>query len=140
MLQASFLDCQFLDLLPFSEDGFSPTEVNIGRRDVVQALVVAVVVVVLDEGFDLPFQIAGQVVVLQHEEGQGKAPVGRFPRRTVLHGLMPALDFALGLCPLGDAGIACQVIDGRVHLARDPYLFLPANRPDRPRRTMSRCR
>ncbi len=49
MLQAAFLDCQFLDLFPFSENGFSPVEVDVGRRDVVQALMVAVVVVVLDK-------------------------------------------------------------------------------------------
>ena len=47
MLQASFLDCQFLDLLPVSEDGFSPAEVDVGRCDVVQAFVVTAVVVVL---------------------------------------------------------------------------------------------
>ena len=37
----------------------------------------------VDEGADLPFQISGQEVVLQ--------------QNPVLHGLMPALDLALGL-------------------------------------------
>ena len=41
MLQAAFLDCQFLDLVPFLEDGFSPAEVDIGGCDVVKASVVA---------------------------------------------------------------------------------------------------
>jgi len=41
MLQAAFLDCLFLDLLPFSQDGFVPPEVDVSGRDVFQALVVA---------------------------------------------------------------------------------------------------
>ena len=44
---------------------------------------VALVVVVIDEGFDLGFKIAGQEVVFQQD--------------AVLQGLMPAFDLALGL-------------------------------------------
>lgn len=44
-----------LDLFAFSEDSFSPVEVDISRRDVFQALVEVTVVVVIDEGVDLPF-------------------------------------------------------------------------------------
>ena len=29
MLQAAFMDCQFLDTVPFSDDGFVPVEVDI---------------------------------------------------------------------------------------------------------------
>ena len=65
MLQAALSDCQFLDLFPFSDDGFVAPEVDIGGCDVVQALVVALVVVVIDEGPDLAFKIAGQIVVFQ---------------------------------------------------------------------------
>ena len=53
MLQAALSDCQFLDLLPFSENGFVTTEVDVSRCHVVQALVVAFVVVVIDD--DVPF-------------------------------------------------------------------------------------
>ena len=55
MLQASMLDG--LSLGPFSllDDGLSSTEVGVGRRYVVEALMVAMVVVMLDEGFDLVF-------------------------------------------------------------------------------------
>ena len=49
MLQAAFLDCQFLDLCPFSDDGFGAPEVDVGWCDVVQALVISFVVVVIDE-------------------------------------------------------------------------------------------
>ncbi|MGB5560141.1 MAG: hypothetical protein WBN04_19275, partial [Paracoccaceae bacterium] len=34
MLQAALVDCQFLDLLPFSEDGFVATEVDVSGCDV----------------------------------------------------------------------------------------------------------
>jgi len=75
MLQAALADCQFLDLLPFPENGFVAPEVDVGRCDVVQALVVALVVIVIDEGPDLAFKVAGQVVILQ--------------QNPVLHGLVP---------------------------------------------------
>ena len=53
MLQAAFLDCLFLDFLPFSDDGLIATEVSIGRRYVVEALMVSFVVVVFDESPNL---------------------------------------------------------------------------------------
>ena len=83
MLQASVSDCLFFDLLPFSQDDFVAPEVDVSGCDVVQTLVVALVVVVVDEGADLTFKIAGQIVVLQ--------------QHPVFHGLMPAFNLALGL-------------------------------------------
>ena len=59
MLQAAILDCLFLDLFPFSENGFIVAKVDVGGCDVVQALVVSLVVVVFDEATDLTFQVAG---------------------------------------------------------------------------------
>ena len=50
---------------------------------------VAGMVVVLDEGGDLPFEIAGQIVVFQQD--------------AVLQGLVPALDLALRLGMIGRA-------------------------------------
>ena len=41
------------------------SEVDVGRGEVAQALVVALVIVVVDKGLDLGLEIAGQVVVLQ---------------------------------------------------------------------------
>ena len=74
-----------LSLDPFAlfDDGGSPSEVGVGGRDVVQALVVTLVVVMLDEGLDLSFEIAGQEVVFQQD--------------AVFQGLVPAFDLALGL-------------------------------------------
>ena len=64
MLQAAVSDCLFLDLLPFSQDGFVAPKVDVSRRDVVQALVVALIVIVVDECADLTLKIARQKVVL----------------------------------------------------------------------------
>ena len=49
MLQAPVLDGLSFDPFPFQQDGVAAPEVDIGGREVVQALVVAPVVVVLDE-------------------------------------------------------------------------------------------
>ena len=57
MLQSALADCLFLDLFPFSENGFVATEVYVCGCDVVQALVVTLVVVIFDEGPDLAFEI-----------------------------------------------------------------------------------
>ena len=58
MVQAAVLDGQYLDLLsPFNDGGVTP-EVGISGRDVIEALVIAVVVVMIDEGADLVFEVA----------------------------------------------------------------------------------
>ena len=83
MEQAAFLDSAVFDFcFPFDDGCVSP-EVGTGGRDVVDALGVAVVVVMIDEFRDAVFEIAGQVVVLQQDP--------------VLEGLIPTLDLALCL-------------------------------------------
>ncbi len=47
------------------EDGLSPVEVDIGRSEVVDALMIADVIVVFYEGPYLPFEVAGQVVMIE---------------------------------------------------------------------------
>ena len=59
-------------------------EVDIGRRKVAEAFVVAAVIVVADELIDLRFEIARQIVVLQQD--------------AVLEGLVPASPLAGGRC------------------------------------------
>ena len=67
MVQATGLDGHFFDLFsPFDDSGV-PAKVDIDRGDVVQALVVATVVLVIDELADLFFQITRQVIVLQQD-------------------------------------------------------------------------
>ena len=85
----------------------SSPEVDIGRSEVVEALVIADVVIVRDEGVDLPFEITGQNV----------------EQDAALQVLVPTLDLALGLRvirrpthmlhtlilkPLGQIACACR--------------------------------
>ena len=83
MLQAPIFECLSLDPFSLLDDGRCPAEVGIGRCHVVEALVITLVVVVLDERLDLLFEIAGQEVVLQQD--------------AVFERLVPALDLALRL-------------------------------------------
>ena len=55
MLQAAMLDCVFFDLFPLSQYSFVAAEVDVGWCNVVEALMVALVVVVFHEGLDLTF-------------------------------------------------------------------------------------
>ena len=83
MLQAPQFDSASLDPFSLQQDGLASAEVNVGRREIVEALVVALIVIALDEGLDLGFEIAWEKVVLQQD--------------AVLQRLVPALDLALGL-------------------------------------------
>ena len=97
MQQAALSDCPGFDRLSHFQD-FSPASViNVGRGQVSQALMVPMVVVVIDEGADLPLEIAGQEVVFQQD--------------AVLQRLMPAFDLALGL---GVMRRATDVVDALV--------------------------
>lgn len=83
VLQAPIFDGLPFDPFALPDDGFGPAEIGIGGRHIVQALVVALMVVVLPEDVDLSLEVAGQEVVFQ--------------QNAVLEGLVPALDLALGL-------------------------------------------
>ena len=82
MLQTTICDGLAFDPFAFEEDGLGPPEVDVSRSEIAEALVIASMVVVLDEGRDLAFEIAGQVIVLEQD--------------AVLERLMPALDLAEG--------------------------------------------
>ncbi len=83
MKQAPVFDGRSFDPVSLFQNGFTAPEVDIGRGEVLQALVIASVVVVLDERVDLLAEITGQVVVLQQD--------------AVLQGLVPSLDLTLSL-------------------------------------------
>lgn len=76
-MQASRFERHLFDPFPLFQNGFIAAEVDIGRCDVVEALMVALAIVVVDEGFDLGFEVSGQEVVFQQD--------------AVLQGLVPAL-------------------------------------------------
>ena len=64
MLPATFLEGLFLDLLSHRLDLRAPTVIDVGGRQVAQALVIALVVVVIDECADLAFkELAHQIVI-----------------------------------------------------------------------------
>ena len=58
MVQAAVLDGLVFDASPFSQDGFAAPEVDISWGEVADALVVAVGVVVVDEGRDGGFKLS----------------------------------------------------------------------------------
>jgi hypothetical protein len=63
MLQAALVDGLAFDPLAFGQDGLPAAEVDIGGRQVAEALVVAGMVVVLDEGGDLPASLSPEVAM-----------------------------------------------------------------------------
>ena len=65
VLQAPIFDGLSFDPFALFDDGLRSAEVGVCGRHVGQALVVALVVVVFDEGLDLAFEIAGQEIVFQ---------------------------------------------------------------------------
>ena len=64
-------------------------EVDVSRGEIVEALVVSAMVVMLDEGRDLGFEVLLEEVVFQED--------------SVLQRLVPAFDLALGLWVTGSA-------------------------------------
>ena len=60
MLQASVGNRVSLDPLSFCQDTGAAPEVDVGWGEIVDALVVTAVVVVVDEGGDLGFEVAGR--------------------------------------------------------------------------------
>jgi hypothetical protein len=91
MLQAPQFDRLSLDPFSLQQDGLAAPEVDVGGGEIVEAFVIAPMVVALDEGCDLGFEITRQEVVFEQD--------------AVLYCLVPPLDLALGLgmarCPTG---------------------------------------
>ena len=67
MLQATVCNGLSFDPLSFGQDRRAAPAVDVGRRKIVDTLVVSVVVVVVDESRNLRFEIAGQEVIFQQE-------------------------------------------------------------------------
>ena len=95
MVQAPQFDGLSLDPLSLQQNGLAAPEVDVGGREIVEALVIAPMIVVLDEGCDLGFEIAWQEVVFEQD--------------AVLHRLVPAFDLALGLGVTGRSAGMLQV-------------------------------
>jgi uncharacterized membrane protein YGL010W len=67
MHQAALLDGSALDALALQQDGLPPAEIDIRRGQIVQALVIAPMVILLDKGCDLGLQRARRAVILQQD-------------------------------------------------------------------------
>ena len=107
MKQAPLVDGLSLDALSFFEDVPAFAKVDVGWSQIIDALVIALGVVVLDEAIDLGLQGARQIIVFQ--------------QNAVLQGLMPPLDLALGLRVVG--GAADRVIFwSSNHSAKSPEM------------------
>jgi hypothetical protein len=63
VLSPSLFDSLSLYLLSHIQDALAISEVNIGRRLIVEAFVITPAILVLDEVGNRTFEIAGQVVV-----------------------------------------------------------------------------
>jgi hypothetical protein len=61
MLQATVCDGGALDAPTFCEHHLSPAEIDIGGSEVVDALMIAHAVIMLDEGIDLLLQVSRQI-------------------------------------------------------------------------------
>jgi hypothetical protein len=66
MLQAVVCDGGKLDAFAFGEDRIGSTEVEVGGRQVINALMVAKVIVVLDKGLDLPSEAVARPIGTSH--------------------------------------------------------------------------
>jgi len=58
--QAALLDGFAFDPFPFQRDDLAAPEVDVGRCEIAESLVVATVVVMIDEGRNLPLEIPGR--------------------------------------------------------------------------------
>ena len=67
VLLAASLDGSSLDLVASLEDARTASEVDIGGRQIVQALVIAAMIVRGDEAGDGSLEVAGQVVVFEQD-------------------------------------------------------------------------
>src|SRR5215475_9079128 len=67
VVQASVLDGVSFDPFSFQEDGLAASEVDVGRRQIGDALVVSQMVVVGDEVADLGLEITGQIVFVKQD-------------------------------------------------------------------------
>ena len=79
---ASLLDGASLDLVALFEDASASSEVDVSGRQVVQALVIAAVIVVVYEAGNGALEVAGQMVVFKED--------------AALQREVPAIDLALG--------------------------------------------
>ena len=95
-MQAPGFECLAFDPFSLQQNGLPTSEVDVGRCEVVQALVITLMVVMIDERLNLGFKVAWEEVVVQQD--------------AVLQSLMPTLDLALCLRMIGCAADMVHVL------------------------------
>lgn len=83
VVQAALFDRVSFDPFAFEQDGLAASEVDVGRSEIIEALVRSAMIVVLDECRDLGFEVLLEEVV--------------FKQDAVLQRLVPAFDLTLRL-------------------------------------------
>lgn len=63
MVQAALFDGVAFDPFVFAQDGLAAPEIAVGRGEIVEALVVSAMIVAVDEGRDLGFEVFFEEVV-----------------------------------------------------------------------------
>ena len=89
VVQAALSDGFSFDPFTFEQDCLAAPEVDVGRGEIVEALVVSAMIVMLLEGCDLGFEVFLEEVVFEQD--------------AVLQRLVPAFDLALRLRMSGSA-------------------------------------
>ena len=89
MVQTALSDCVLFDPVAFQQDGLALAEVDVGWGEIVEALLVSAMIVMLDEGRNLGFEVLLEEVVFQQD--------------AVLQRLVPASDLVLSLRIAGSA-------------------------------------
>ena len=89
------------------QDFVAAAEVDVSGREVVEALVVAAMIVVIDKSVDLMGEVTGQEIVFQKD--------------AVFERLVPALDLALGLWMVWSAPHVIHLHSAN-HSARSPEI------------------
>jgi len=107
--QAALSDGFAFDAVPFQHDDVAAPEVDVGGCEVTEALMVAAVVVMIDEAGNLPLEITWQEVVFEQD--------------AVLQRLVPSLDLTLGLGMAGrSAGVVHALVgDSQAARSDDTY-------------------
>ena len=127
MKQASRFDGLSFDPFSLLQDGLALAVIDIGRGEVGQTLMIAMVVVMVDEGADLALQVAGHLVVFQQD--------------AVLESLKPAFhDPAVHCAAMSREGSCLGSGGGVAPREHDPCPCSQGNRPDQPRRKTNRYR
>lgn len=64
---AALFECLAFDLLSHVQDFLPTPEVDVGGREVVEALMVASMIVMVDEVGDGPFEMTREMIILQQD-------------------------------------------------------------------------